>query len=350
MRPEMLVAAFATRIAHTQEAAKSWYADATSNDAERQKGAIDTLNRKLADLTYAMYGEDELASKSVRKKADEIRKNFDSLYAPSSVTAVRFDKLSDMLKVDLKWMPFFQMVPAFGSREVELETVTNIVTHDEYYDGEDIKSKPLAYLSNEKFGRKRYGGATSFLRLWSETNGVITLARIIQAHQTASLVKRSNVAYTLLGNTSGVSVETFDTSIIKTVNKAANNLIESLVADKYNLTDDAGLLLLTNSANKDAVNAAFRTIQGENGTNILLEYNVQPVFTRNLAIVSDLGLGNGAAGMLILPGQANIWSDFDPARVERVRNVRGDSEDLVYQEYYNARVAGIQKRVVEFVA
>lgn len=342
IRSDLILAAWSAKIADNSEQAKAWYADATSGDPAKQKSAMDMLERKFGDFIYALYGEEAMMS----KKAATGKKNWESISAGTTNTAVRFDNLSNVLNLDMAWMQFFTMAPAFGEEYVDLSQITYYVSHKEYAEGAKIENTPGASLSGEKLSRKRWGGANSFLRLWAERNGVIGLNRVIQAHTSADMKRRALTAYTALGDTTGVTVQSFAVSIIETLNAGADAMLTALNNAGYDLQDSAGLLLLSHSSNRPAINAALKTIQGENGNNILLDYNIQPVYTRNTAIAKDLGLGGANRAMLILPGFANIWADFDTARIERTNNPRTDAIDIVYQTYYNLTVRASQKRVI----
>lgn len=342
LRSDLILSAWSAKIADTTEQAKAWYDDATSGDPAKQKTALDALERKFSDFIYALHGEEVMMS----KKALEGRKNWESISSGSTNTAVRFDNLSNVLNLDMAWMQFFTMAPAFGSEYVDLNQITYYVSHKEYAEGAKIENTPGASLSGEKLSRKRWGGANSFLRLWAERNGVIGLNRVIQAHTSADQKLRASTAYKALGDTSGVTVEAFATNIITTLNNGADALLTALNTAGYDLTDSTGLKLLSHSSNRPAINAALKTIMGDNGTNILLDYNIEPVYTRNTAIAKDLGLGGANRAMLILPGFANIWADFDAARIERANSPRTDAIDIVYQTYYNLTVRASQKRVI----
>lgn len=317
---------------------------------DRQK-AFAAINVKLKDLGDAIhFARISDVAKGYMPDANTIvSKSYDTLFDPRKLRAYTFDLLATMLNVDAKWMQFYQMVPAYGASVVETATITNLVTHKEYGDGAKIEAGPLGGLSDTQLREKRYGGASNWLNRWLTTNNMMTLNSILSRHQVAELKKKASVAYTALADTTGVSVEAFSTSLIHTVNEGVNNMVNALLAasgGEYDITDDSQFLLLSNSANKEIINAAFRTIAGENGNNPILEYNVQPVYTRNTAVARDLGLGGANRAMLILPGVANIWADFQAAKVGQEEDIASDSTKVVYQYYFNQQVVAIQKRVI----
>lgn len=345
----LMVAAINSCVVTAREDAEEMHKLMRSSDpAERQK-AYDGINTKLKDLGDAIhFGR-------ISKEAEhylpitEATKSYDTLYDPRKVRAYTFELLATLLNLDSKWMQFYQMVPAYGAGEVETATITNLVAHKEYLPGAKIEAGPLAGLSDTTLRERRFGGASNWLNRWLTTNAMMTINSILTRHQVAELKKKANVAYTALADTSGVTVEAFATSLIHTVNEGVNNLVNSLLAasgGEYDITDDSQILLLSNSANKEQINAAFRTIQGTDGNNPLLEYNVQPVYTRNTAVARDLGLGGANRAMLILPGVANIWADFQQAKVGQEEDISSDSTKVVYQYYFNQQVVAVQKRVI----
>ena len=340
----LMVAAIDSKVVTSQEAAKQLHSLMRSSDPEERQKGYDALNAKLEDLGNAVHFGS--VSDESMKYVPRQTKSFDSIYDPSSTRAYTFDLLSTLLNLDAKWMQFYQMVPAYGAAEVDTMTITNLVEHKEYLQGARIEMGPLAGLSDTVLREKRYGGGSTFLERWVTTNGMMTINSILTRHQVAELKLKASVAYTALADTSGVGVEAFATSIVHTINEGVNTLSEALLALQYEITDESQFLLLSNSGNKEAINAAFRTIQGENGTNPLLEYNVTPVYTRNSNVARDLGLGGANRAMLILPGVVNIWADFQTAKVGQETSSGTDSLNLFYQYYFNQQVTSAQKRVI----
>ncbi len=322
----------------------------SSDPADKAK-AYDAINTKLKDLGDAIHFSrvSDIAKGYIPDENTIISKSYDTLYDPRKVRAYTFDLLATLLNVDAKWMQFYQMVPAYGAGVVETATITNLVSHSEYPDGSKIEAKPLAGLSDTQLRAKRYGGASNWLNRWLTTNQMMTINSILTRHQVAELKKKASVAYTALADTTGVTVQAFTTSIISTINEGVNSMVNALLAasgGEYDITDESQFLLLSNSGNKEAINAAFATLRGSDGNNPILEYNVQPVYTRNTAVARDLGLGGAYRAMLILPGVANIWADFQSAKIGQEEDIASDSTKVVYQYYFNQQVVAIQKRVI----
>jgi len=348
---KMIVAAITSQMVTNIDDERELHRLARSSDKEERQKAYDSINTKLKDLGDAIHFSriSDISKGYMPDDSTIVSKSYDTLYDPRKIRAYTFDLLATMLNIDAKWLQFFQMVPAYGAGVVETATITNLVSHKEYADGAKIEAVPLAGLSDTQLRERRFGGASNWLNRWLTTNNMMTISSILTRHQVAELKKKASVAYTALADTTGVTVQAFTTSLITTINEGVNSLVTALLTasgGEYDITDDSQFLLLSNSANKEAINAAFRTIQGENGNNPLLEYNVQPVFTRNTAVARDLGLGGSNRAMLILPGVANIWADFQSAKVGQEEDVASDSTKVVYQYYFNLQVVAIQKRVI----
>jgi len=316
----------------------------------REKG-YKIVNAKLVDVSNAIhFGRVSDSAKGYIPDESQIHhKSFDGLWNPKILRAATFDLLSTMLNLDMKWTQFFQMVPAFGAGEIDTQTLTNLVVHKEYLPGAKIDVGPIAGLSETKLKERRFAGGTNFLQRWLTTNGLITINNILTRHQIAELVKKATVAYSALADTSGVTVEAFSGSIIHTVNEGVNSMVNAMLAataGAYSVTDDSQFLLLSNSGNKEQIEAQFRTISGTDGNNPLVEFNVGRVYTRNTGVARDLGLGGANRAMLIFPGVANIWADFQAMKIGQEEDISSDSLKIIAQEYYNMQVVAIQKRVI----
>lgn len=310
-----------------------------STDGATQQKGFAPIIAKANDIRNTIYG---------KPAAMEVAMKHDQLFNPTSTRAYTYNALTNALNLDMNWMQFFQMIPAFGSDEIDLETLTNILEFSEYLPSEETKPKPLGALSYEKLREKRYSVAVDFLNRWMDKNGVLTLQNIVQRIMVANEKKRASVAYTALADTSGVTVEAFATNIETTVNNGINNMIEAMLAANtaFDVTDNSTIYLLSHSKNKVAINARLNATRGTDGTNVIAEYNVEPVYTRNTNVLADLGLGGSNRAMLILPGVANVFGDYKGMTMEQTKRPSVDGVTLYAHAYYNLQAKAIQKRVV----
>lgn len=333
-----VVRAWDTNVVNTEEEAREVIANLKSNDGATQEKGFAPIVAKANDIRNTIYG---------KPAAIEVVQKHDQLFNPSATRAYTYSALSNALNLDMNWMQFFQMIPAFGSDEIDLETLTNILEFSEYLSSEETKPKPLGALSQEKIREKRYSVAVDMLNRWLEKNNLLTLQNIVQRIMVADQKKRASVAYTALADTSGVTVEAFATNIRTTLNNGVNNLIEGMLTanSAFDVSDDSTVLLLSHSRNKVAINAELNTIRGENGNNQIMEYNVTPVYTRNTNVLTDLGLG-GSRAMLIFPGVANVFGDFKAMNMQQMQRPSVDGVTLYAHAYYNLQVKAVQKRVV----
>lgn len=327
-----------------KEDAKAFHAMMISKDPAQREKAWTQINTKFEQLGNAVhynYVDEEFKAFI---PGPEIVKSHDSSFIGRSVRAYTFDLLSTLLQLDAKWMQFYQMVPAYGANEVDTASVTNLVRFKEYLPAAKIEPGPLASYSNTILREKRYGGAVDFLNRWLTTNNIWTINKILSAMQIAEMLMKADIAYTALADTSGVTVQAFSTSIVNTINLAVIDLMRTLIGLKY--PTGGQLLLLSAEDNKPVINAALNTLRGPNGDNMIAEYSVEPVYTWNENVASDLGLGGSKRAMLCFTGVQNIWADFQPLKVGQQEDISSDSFLIAAQSYYNQQAPAVQKRVI----
>lgn len=319
----------------------------TSTKSEERQLAYEMVNEKFAQLGNAIhYNHIDDEYKAFIPGDEIVTKSHDASFIARTVRAYTFDLLSTLLDLDAKWMQFYQMVPAYGASEVDTATVTNLVRFKTYLNAEKIEPGPLAAYSSTILREERHGAAVDFLNRWLDTNSIWTINRILTVMQVGEMLQKADIAYSALADTTGVTVQAFSGSIVNTINLAVVDLISSLIALKYQATDGSQLLLLANEANKPIIMAALNTLRGPNGDNMIAEYNVQPVFTWNSNVASDLGLGGAKRAMLCFAGVQNIWADFKPLRIGQREDISTDSFLIVAQNYYNQQAPALQRRVI----
>jgi hypothetical protein len=342
---ETLYVALESEIANTNKTAKE-FSEAVLNGSEKdRKEAIELVNKKFAlmDDYFAGRALPEAYYKGVHfpmshKSSGGINAN--------GVAVMGIESYMNSRNIDNNWSQFFNVVAAEGRTEIEILDWFSKIVHKEYQDGEEIKTGGIGQEAFERMGSKRFGGGAFLLRRLTLNQARYNLQEILRGHQMRELSTKADEAYTALWGATPSATTGFATNIITTVNSAANTLLGSLSSAGYQVNDETPLLLLCNGAHKASVSAAFRTIAGENGSNVLLEYNVQPVFTYNSNVGATVAGTN--AGKLILPGVKNIYANFENARVEETRKPSQDATEIIYQYYANWKVKGDQIQVVNF--
>lgn len=316
---------------------------------DEKKSVLDTINARLKMIGDAITGEpfSEEVQDIVDKRFGSKRKWFDTVDGVTDRMVNTHDVLFSRFKIDTNWMQFYQNIDARGTNRLSINELTNKVVFKEYRMGETIQPTPFGDEDVSYLHEKRYGGALNFLNRWLETNGRYNLNEAIRRFAIASLKIKANTMYTTLADTSGVSVEAFATSIIVTANNCADNLLDGLDSNdpQYDVTDETPLLILSHSTNKPLIRAAWRTISGDNGTNILPEYNVTPVFTRNPNVTYDLGSGTASA-VMCLPEEDAIFAMFKDLRISTRQGEQEDALIIVGQEYWNHQHKAIQRRIM----
>lgn len=336
-------------IVHTEKAAEQLFKAFEARDKE----AIESINKHYSLLQKAVEGEmlPDGVLHSQGFKREDMFKSSSTAIRPVVAEIDGINNLTSPLRIDTKYVDFYQMVPgAMNSTEVRIYDFENTLTHKEYPLGKDIESQPFGTEEVSRLGIRRFGGGSFVLRMLMNGQARYTISNILRGHQIAEMKMRSNWAYAQIDAAADAAiiagqVTSFSTNIITSINNAYASHVEFLDGLGYQITDDVPMLLLLHGSHRPAVNAAYRTIAGENGNNILLEYPVQPVYTWNSNILKQYDGAN--AGILILPGVKNVWANFDGPRVDQERAPRNDGIDLVYQYHYNSQMETDQVRVVK---
>jgi hypothetical protein len=323
-----------------------------------QSGNVDDVSnvRKALEAKFSLldkfYDSQMLDSKLLDRVGysnGSVNKTANTGVAPNIAYLQGIDNWTDTLGIDTTWMQLYTQNTITTATEAWIMDWVNILRHKQYAIGAPIESQALSTETAARFGRKRYGGGSFADRSLLGTQARYTLSNMARAHQLAELRLRADAAYTALAlaAASPAGTTAFSTSIIETVNAAYVSLITSLAqTDGYQINASAKCYLLCHLSQQAAVQAAFRTIQGFNGNNILLEFNVQPIYTANTNWSATIGSKN--SGLLILPNWKNNWVNFQEPRLETEQDPKRDGVELTYQYYFNHNTEGGQCQVVNF--
>lgn len=311
---------------------------------KRDPEAIKMLENHLGLLGKAFRNED-LPDEVVRKSSS-------SAVMPKITEVIGNDAfLRNPMGIDMKFMQLYQMAPgAQDADEIRIIDWENLIRHKEYAMGAPIESVPFADKTTERLGIRRFGAGSIILRMLAKNQVRYTLGNVIRGHQLAEMRHRSDWAYAQAdaaadAAVTATQVTAFSTNIVTTINNAYQSLIERLDGADYQISDDVTAKLVLHASHRPAVNAAYRTVIGENGTNILLEYPVELIYTWNTNILKQYDGVN--AGILILPERKNVWGEFDQPRLDQARDNRTDGLDLVYQYHFNSQLSTLQTQVVK---
>jgi len=303
-----------------------------------------TLLKKHLDLVGKAFRDEDMPEAVVKSASTAV--------GPVITDLVGLDGLRrNPIGIDMKYMDLYQMAPgAPNADEIRIGDFLNLIRHKEYPLGKAIESEPFGVDNTERLGIRRFGGGSIILRMLAKNQARYTLTNILRGHQLAEMRFRSNWAYTQVDATADLAVTAgyvtaFSTNIITSINNAYQAMITRLDTNNYQISDDVPVKLVLNAAHRPAVNAAYRTIIGDNGTNILLEYPVELLYTWNTNILTQYDSAN--AGILILPGIKNVWGEFDAPRLDQARDGRTDGIDLVYQYHFNSQMSTLQTQIVK---
>jgi hypothetical protein len=332
-------------IAHKHELAKNEKDAANLAEAifDRDPKAIGFLNDHADLFGKALRNED---------LPDAVIKSASTAVSPVITSIAGNDGLlRNPLGIDMNFMPLYQMAPGSAtSDEIRIFDFENLIQHKEYAMGAEIESVPFGLENAERLGIRRFGGGSVVLRMLAKNQARYNVNNILRGHQLAELKQRSNWAYAQVDAAADAAivagyVTSFATNIVTSVNNGYQAMVTRLDANKYQITDDTPMILVLHATHRPAMQAALRTIIGDNGTNTLLEYPVSVVYTWNSNILTQY---DGAdAGILILPERKNVWGEFDAPRIEQERKPRTDGIDLVYQYHFNSQLSTLQTQVVK---
>jgi hypothetical protein len=338
---ETLYVAFKSELACTDKEAAELADMFNSKDAAKQAEVVRRVNAKFAVMDD--FFADRMVPESYRKSVSlpsRGEKSSGGLESNSATFNV-IENYFNAMQIDTKWMEMFRTYSATGKDQIELLDWFSKVVHKEYQDGELIQAEPIGQGAFERMGYRRFGGAAFVLRRLSLNQARYNLTNILISHQRKEMATKADFAYTAIAAATPAGTTAFATNIINSINKGAVDLLTSLAGTNgYNVNDDTPLKFLAHGSHKSAVLSAFDTLRGDNGNNIRLRYNVEPVFTFNSNYPAQIG--GVDYGKLILPGEKNAYGNFENARVEEVRNPHADASEIVYQYYFNLKVKGVQ--------
>lgn len=204
--------------------------------------------------------------------------------------------------------------------------------------GAPIKYTPFGFDQSLEIESERFTNGLAFDRKWINNNTAVNMNDAITAQRLAFDRSRSYTAFQNIFNNAGATNQAFDTSLVKTINKGAFDLLDSLRIDPnapesgkgYDVTDDSVVYLVCNPLYKDVVNQAMNAIRGDNGTNPVIEYNVQPLFTFHAPKEPNSGK---AGGYLTLPMRKLRMGVFDDMFTDEEYKFSTDTVNLGAQEY-----------------
>lgn len=259
----------------------------------------------------------------------------------------------DEIKIDMEWMPVFDMADLRTSRFGIITDIISLVKWGAYGQGEPIKLSPYMSSTFATLARQRYGGGVSIDRYEQQiTTGQVfakTLNNIIAAMRYKAVINKKDVAYTIIqAAITAANTATYTTAFVsgdlpKTIDNGVVDLAERLSNNGFEISDSDVVHLYANRRHKGAIEAAFNATRGDDGENIQTHANVVRHYTYNLA--TDLGI-SGSKVALVYPGKKNIWGDFAGLQFEQETKMLTNGIIVAGQEDYNAQMETTQVQVV----
>lgn len=204
--------------------------------------------------------------------------------------------------------------------------------------GAPIEYTPLGFDKALELESDRYTNGIAFDRRWINNNAAVNMNDAITAQRMAFERNRSYEAWQNVFNSTDGSPFAFDTSVVKTISRGAFAVLDQNRIDPgspdagkgYDVTTDTVVYLVVNPLYMDIVNQAINAVRGENGTNPVIEYNVQPIFSFHAPLEPVSGK---AGGYLVLPKRKHRMGIFDDLFSEEEYKFSTDTVNLGAQEY-----------------
>jgi hypothetical protein len=259
----------------------------------------------------------------------------------------------DEIKIDMEWMPVFDMADLRSSRFGIITDIISLVKWGAYGQGEPIKLSPYMSSTFATLGRQRYGGGVSIDRYEQQvTTGAVfakTLNNIIAAMRYKAVINKKDVAYAIMqAAIAAANTATYTTAFVtgdlpQTLDNGVVALNTRLSNKGFEVSDSDVIHLYASRSLRSKVEAAFRATNGDDGENITAPTNVVRHYTYNLA--STLGI-SGSKVALVYPGKKNIWGDFAGLQFEQETKMLTNGINVAGQEDYNAQMNTEQVQIV----
>lgn len=244
-------------------------------------------------------------------------------------------------EIDYNWMQAFTTKDLRKALTGKIWNYKGELQIKELEEGEDIPYFNMGSESAKELFPKRFGAGLRFNRRWLENNSVVDLNDAITELNIAFELDMSKRAYAALIAGHDGNPEAFDTDFNTTVNNAYFETTEQLRKEgKYAITADSPTLLYYNPKHRPLVNQNFRKTIGEDGDNVIIEYNVQPIASHHVPVLPD---GSKPGGFLVVPGREIYNGIFDDRFSKEEMDFKKDAVELGAQEYNKHEVKQIKQ-------
>jgi hypothetical protein len=217
----------------------------------------------------------------------------------------------------MQWMRVFQSVDMRGMVIGKIVDFFGEVQAYELTDKQPLKYSNLGYDTAVDVTKRMFGAGAGLSLDMLNTSPAYTLNNAFIAVRRALEVKKAKVAYALMYasgsyddttnyNTTPSTVVGKD---IATLNDAAYATLADIATVKngVQITPDSVMYFVCNPTYKVRIDSALSSVRGTDGTNSILGYNIVPIYSFLMPSSPD---GSNAGGILMLPGQKNIYATF----------------------------------------
>jgi len=249
--------------------------------------------------------------------------------------------------VDTDWAKAYRFVDLRGVASAELEDFRTLMTWAEISQGKKIEPGPYGDTGAMNLRERRYAIAVAFLERWLKTNQRHNINDAMAMMLVKNAEFKADEGYADIGSGSPATQTTTGSTpaeILTAINEAARKLLESLDTFGFSLSSSTRLIGYFKTTHRALVERARNQTRGDDGNNEVLFANIEFVYTVNSNFPTQFGGKN--AGLLILPGQKNVWGQFEGLRSNSESDFRSDSVIASMQEYWNKMTQDEQKYIV----
>jgi hypothetical protein len=248
-----------------------------------------------------------------------------------------YQSYGDESLLDMEWMRVFRTVPLTEALLASVWEIKNmIVWHDMDSDISSIPESPIVEGVWTTYKPKYKGAHVLLSRTTLKKDPFQFLTFIVQGARYAAELKKTRDAYTqiqaaiLLANSNGFTTA-FAGNLRTTYDQAALTLRVRESGKGYAMSAQTPLISLANEVFMGAINANFVTTNTMTFPAIVSQYNIERLFTLNLA--SDLGLG-GSKAVLVLPNEQSQFGIFDNYAMEQYIKPQNNALGLIARMAY----------------
>lgn len=263
----------------------------------------------------------------------------------------------DETRLDTFWMAAFNQVDARGMAEVPVNELFSKIRWFKSRKLEDAQLGSVSWSKVDKFSFEVYAAGIQLDNYEAQSGLAFTVNQVFDELRITHLINKARVAYTAIFDGNKVKKQellTFESgaslldNMVHTLNEAARKLKEvAMKAMNGRISAAYPVLMFAHPALRSSFSRMFNRTLGEDGENILISENIQPIYTYHAQeamsgqhkllssedqfgfqkIQAETSQKKGA--MLVLPLANHHYANFSPLGFGQETRVLNDSTTLV---------------------